>query len=332
AKRAEQRYPSVEAMALDLQRYLEGKPVLARPQSLAYKLRKYAGRHRWALASAGLVAATLAAALGIVMWQSRQFVAEGARAQALKDFVVGLFENAGSTPEGVPLDVRQLLDAGVARGDRELGTQPEARAELFGVIARLRLGLGDYEDASRLLERQAAIIDSLDDAPPSLRLESATELGHARRMLGRHAECIAGMQPWQALARREENPLPAQASEFYSQLGRCQWRAGDYDAARVMFERSLALRRDPLRNEAGVVENQADPARLHAATGDSVRAERELREALAQLRAAVGERHPLAISILRNLCSLRREQGDIRGAETDCRRALALAVDLGGAQ
>src|SRR5690606_26949359 len=195
AKRAEQRYPSVEAMALDLQRYLEGKPVLARPQSLAYKLRKYAGRHRWALASAGLVAATLAAALGIVMWQSRQFVAEGARAQALKDFVVGLVAHAGSTPEGVPLDVRQLLDAGVARGDRELATQPEARAELFGVIARLRLGLGDYEDASRLLERQAAIIDSLDDAPPSLRLESATELGHARRMLGRHAECIAGLQP-----------------------------------------------------------------------------------------------------------------------------------------
>src|SRR3546814_14030172 len=89
-------------MALDLQRYLDSKPVHARAQSLAYRLRKYAGRHRWALVSGTLVAATLAAALGIVLWQSRQFVQEGARAQALKDFVVGLFEHAPRTPDGVP--------------------------------------------------------------------------------------------------------------------------------------------------------------------------------------------------------------------------------------
>src|SRR3546814_8427377 len=77
-----------------------------------------------------------------------------------------------------------------------------------------------------------------------------TDLGHTRRMLGHHADCIAGMRPWQALARREEHQLPAQASEFYSQLGRCQHQAGQYDAARLMFKRSLALRRDPLQNEA----------------------------------------------------------------------------------
>src|SRR3546814_1074216 len=174
-------------MALDLQRYLDGKPVHARAQSLAYRLRKYAGRHRWALVSGTLVAATLAAALGIVLWQSRQFVQEGARAQALKDFVVGLFENAASTPDGVPLDVRQLLDAGVQRGDIELARQPEARAELFGVIARLRLGLGDYDDAATLLDRQRTLLDALASVPPSPRLASATALGHPTRMPRHHA-------------------------------------------------------------------------------------------------------------------------------------------------
>ena len=332
AKRAEQRYPSVEALALDLQRYLDGKPVHARAQSLAYRLRKYGSRHRWALVSAALVAATLAAALGIVLWQSRQFVQEGARAQALKDFVVGLFENAGSTPEGTPLDVRQLLDAGVRRGDRELARQPEARAELFGVIARLRLGLGDYEDALALLRRQAAIIDTLGDVPASLRLESATDLGHTQRMLGSYEECAAAMRPWQALARREEHQLPAQASEFYSQLGRCQRHAGEYDASRVMFERSLALRRDPLKTYPGIVENLADLAALHASTGESARAQQEFQSALALLRSKVGERHPLAIDILRSLCSLQRAQGDTRGAERNCRDALSLALELQGPQ
>src|SRR3546814_17201635 len=83
-------------MALDLQRYLDGKPVHARAQSLAYRLRKYAGRHRWALVSGTRAAATLAAALGIVLWPSRQFVQAGARALSLKDFTVGLVATAAN--------------------------------------------------------------------------------------------------------------------------------------------------------------------------------------------------------------------------------------------
>ena len=332
AKRPGQRYPSVEALSLDLQRHIDGKPVHARPQSVLYRLRKFGARHRWTLVTGALVTATMTVALGLVLWQSRQSVQEGARAQALQDFVVGLFENAGSTPEGTPLDVRQLLDAGLERGDRELAQQPEARADLFGVIARLRLGLGDYDQADALLRRQQAIITQLGDVQPSLRLEAATDLGHTQRMLGRYPQCVATMRPWQALARREEHQLPAQVSEFYSQLGRCQRATGDRDAARLMFERSMALRRDPLDSEVGIVENLADLASLRSDAGDTAAAQQDLRTALAQLHNKVGDRHPLAIDILRSLCALERTQGDTRTAERDCRRALTLALELQGAQ
>lgn len=331
-KRPEQRYPSVEALSLDLQRFLDDKPVLARPQSLAYRVRKYAGRHRWALSTAALVGTVLVAAIGIVAWQAQQAVQESARAQAMQNFVVGLFENAGTTPEGSPLDVRKLLDAGIERGDLELAQQPVARAELFGVIARLRTGLGDYEPALALLLRQAAIVDAVDDPPPSLRLQSVTDLGRTTRLLGRHAECIATMRPWQALAQREERRLPVHASEFYSQLGRCYRGEGEREPARAMFQRSLAIRRDVLKNDAAIVENLSDLAALHSDAGDTARALTEQRAALGQLHERVGERHPLAIEILRTLCSLQREQSETRGAERDCRSALALALELHGTQ
>src|SRR6185312_12773315 len=110
-----------------------------------YRLRKYVHRHRWALSTALLVLLVLSTALGIVAWQARQALREAARAQAMQDFVVGLFQNAGDTPGNV--DVRRLLDAGIERGDHELARQPEARAELYGVVARLRIGLGDYRAA-----------------------------------------------------------------------------------------------------------------------------------------------------------------------------------------
>ena len=333
AKRPEQRYPSVEALALDLQRYRDGKPVQARPQSVSYRAQKYMHRHRWALSTALLVALVLSTALGIVAWQAREAVQEASRAQALQDFVVGLFEHAGSIKSDGPLDVRLLLDAGEERGNRELARQPAARAELFGVIARLRLGLGDYNKALTLLQRQANIVELLgDDAPPSLRLESVTDRGRALRLLDRESECIAVMEPSQSLALREQQQLPLQASEFYSQLGRCQRTIGRQGAARSMYQRSLALRRDTLHDNAGVAENLADLASLHGDAGETTQALQGFRGALAQLRSSLGERHPLAIDLLRSLCSLERSLGDMVGAERDCRDALARALELRGQQ
>src|SRR5688572_28311495 len=218
AKKPEQRYPSVEAMSLDLERYLAGKPVLARPQSVNYRLRKYIIRHRWALATGTALTGVLAAALTIVAWQGQQAVQETARAQALQDFVIGLFEGAGAAPRDDAIDMRSLLDNGIVRANRELARQPIARAEVFGIIARLRLGLGDYREAMALLDRQAAILASVgDDAPASLQIESATQLGLAHRQLDNPRSCISTMEPWMERARREQSQLPAQVAEFYSQ-------------------------------------------------------------------------------------------------------------------
>ncbi len=325
------RYPSVEAMALDLVRYREGKPVLARPQSLEYRLRKYVKRHRWALSTTLLVTLVLSSALVIVAWQARQAVQEASRAQALQDFVVGLFEHAGNGNSDDPLDMRQLLDAGVTRGNRELARQPAARAELFGVIARLRLGLGDYAQAQALLQRQASIVDALgNNAPASLQLESATDRGRAQRLLGDAAACIATMQPWQEQAQRQQQQLPVQVANYWSELGRCQRAHRKPDAARPLFQRALALRRDVLHDEAGTIENLADLAALRADAGNTDAALHDYQTALSRLQARVGRHHPLAIDILRNVCSLERDNGDMRDSERDCTRAVALAMELHG--
>src|SRR6202008_1080131 len=66
SKQPEQRYPLVEAVALDLRRYEEGRPVLARPQGVGYRISKYFSRHRWTLATAGMVAVVLGLSVGLV--------------------------------------------------------------------------------------------------------------------------------------------------------------------------------------------------------------------------------------------------------------------------
>lgn len=331
SKKPEQRYPSVEALALDLQRWLDGKPVHARAQSLPYRIGKFVRRHRWALSTAAAIAVVLVSALAIVAWQARQALQESARAQAMQNFVVGLFETAGDVPSDASVDVRQLIENGERRIESELARHPLARAELLGVVARLRAGLGDYNDALEVLMRQARLVESLDDAPASLRLQSATDLGRVLRLKGDISGCVARMQPLAGLARDHERRLPLPVSAFYTQLGRCHAAARRLEDARALYTRSLALRRDPLGDNAGIVENLADLAALHASAGDTARALDGTRSALTLLRGSEGARHPLAIDLLRSLCSLEREAGDLDAAERDCRQALALAQELRGA-
>lgn len=332
SKRPEQRYPSVEALALDLQRFENGRPVLARPQSLGYRSRKYLIRHRWALAAGTLTTAVLGLALGIVAWQAREAVTEASRAQAMQDFMVGLFEHAGGTPEGGTLDLRGLLDAAIERGDRELARQPRARAELLGVVARLRGGLGDYRQAHALLDRQAAIIDITDDIPVSLKLESLALRGEMLRRLGEPEACIELMQPELDTTRREQAQLPPQAAEFYSQLGRCRQAVGERQIARVLFDRALALRSGETGTAIAEIESRLDLAGLSADAGDTAAAIRAFEAARTQLRREAGERHPLLVPIGRDLAALHRRDGRFAAAEQDLRDALDVAVETSGAR
>jgi serine/threonine-protein kinase len=329
AKRPEHRYPSVEALGQDIRRYRSGRPVQARPQKLGYRLRKFVARHRWSLSAALLAMAVLAAALTLIAWQARQAVAEAARAQAMQDFMVGLFENAGGRDSGEPMDLDQLLDDAVARGDQQLAREPRARAELLGVIARLHANLGNPARAQALLVRQAEIIERAGDIPNSLRLESLTQRGRVSRLLGDPAACIELMQPEQALARREQARLPPQVAAFHTQLGRCRRAVGETQAARQSFERALAVRRAIGDDEAGMVETLMDLAQLQAGA-DPAAALVAYEQARHQLHQRLGGGHALNIRLGRELAALQAKAGRMQPARQSLQQALQVALDLHG--
>lgn len=330
SKQPGERYPSAEALSLDIQRHLDGLPVLARPQSLAYRTRKFVRRHLLPITLTLAAALTLIGLLGFTWWQRQQAVREAARAQALQTFVVGLFESAGVARSGTPLDVETLVDAGELRGDRELSMQPRAHAELLGVIARIRIALGQYEEARLLLQRQQRVLATLADAPPGLRLEASTQRGRLQRLQGDAGGCIATLAPVMPLAQRSQAQLPALSADYYSQLARCQRATGERDAARGLFERSLAVRRSALGDDIGVVENLTDLAALSVDAGDYAQALRGFEGALAQLRKIAGPRHPLAIDILRSIGATQQQTGQSAAATRSLGEALALSDGLQG--
>lgn len=323
------RYASAEALGLDLQRYLLGRPVRARPSNPWYRLRKYVGRHRWAVALGSPALAALLGTSVTAFWQAHQARIEMTRAQAMQNFVIGLFDVAGSSPHR-DFDIRRLLEAGEQRGHRELAQQPVAQAELDGVIARLRIGLGDYREALALLEKQQVLLNSQPRIPAGLQLEAVTQHGRVLRLLGQSSECIGLMQPMLALVADQQKTLPLQAANFYSQLGRCERMAGSAEQARHWLRRSLMLRGGSGGDRIGVIENLTDLAAMEGDAGRSDIAISGYRQAMALLRQQTGERHPLMVNLRRSIAVSYRDLGDSARAEKELRTAIGNADQLNG--
>ena len=77
------RYGSAEAMAADVQAYIEGRPVTARPANPGYVLGKFLRRNQWPVLAGGLGGLGLTTGLSAALLQERAAVALGAGALAV---------------------------------------------------------------------------------------------------------------------------------------------------------------------------------------------------------------------------------------------------------
>ena len=95
-KDRERRYRSVEALMRDVDHYLEGEPLEARPDSLPYKLGKFVRRNERAVfvtASVFVLVLAMAVFFTIRLAKARNIaLAEAARTERIQKFMMNLFE------------------------------------------------------------------------------------------------------------------------------------------------------------------------------------------------------------------------------------------------
>jgi serine/threonine-protein kinase len=122
---AENRYQSVDAFKEDIQRYLERRPVLARPDSWWYCTRLCARRHRTAFLTAAALLCTLLISAILVAWQARLAHIQKRNAEAAKAIVLSmLFDTHSYWGNGKPLSALDVLK----HAQRRLTMLPEADA------------------------------------------------------------------------------------------------------------------------------------------------------------------------------------------------------------
>ena len=124
----ERRYATVAAFADDLERFLEGRPVAARPDTLGYRTRKFVSRHRVAVAAALLVSLSLAGGVAAALWQARATRIESERTARVRDFLASIFGSLDpDLGPGRDASAATLLADGAARVEAELGGEPRHR-------------------------------------------------------------------------------------------------------------------------------------------------------------------------------------------------------------
>jgi serine/threonine-protein kinase len=183
-KTPSERYATVAAMTLDLERYLTGDPVLAHPDSVWYQTRKFLQRHVLAVSAAGAIVLTMLAGLGATLWEARLAHANERRAVAIEDFALGIFRaNASNQPNperARATTARELLAQGAGRVDHELAGQPEAKLAMLRTLGEMHHALGLDAEAARLHRPRIALADQLygelSDQAVAARLDYASAL------------------------------------------------------------------------------------------------------------------------------------------------------------
>lgn len=338
AKEPRQRYASAADFAADLERYLDGRPVLARQGGRWYRAAKFLRRHATAAALA-LAALTLTVAWAVnSTLQAQALRRERGRtdlaaqqAATVERFVLGLFQVSDpSVSRGEQVTARELLDRGLERVDRELADVPAVQARMLSTLGHLRGQLGLYAAGEELVTRAVAAQRTLAGIPPSgeptvadraalapdtaasgagdddenapLRRELAESLHRQawlRHQQGRHADAVAPLVEAVAL-RRALAPATLDLAASLTELGNLRLQMGDDRAAEALFRDSMAIRRE-LGDRAGLAASQESLGNLLTARGEHPAAEALHREALAINRELWGERHPTIASNLFNI-------------------------------
>ncbi|MEZ5461376.1 tetratricopeptide repeat protein [Dokdonella sp.] len=246
-----QRYDSAEALALDLQRYIELRPVTARRSSAAYRIGRLM-RRRWPAFAAMAAVLVLAAAF---TWQlaierdralnaEQEAKTQAKTAEQVSDFLVSVFNVSNpKSKQDRTISAREVLDQGAQRIDAELEDAPRVKARLMEVLGTAYRYIGESARSVELLERAAQLYQDPRVAQP---LSAANVLSSLAVVYSNneYPASKAENAALQALALRERfaeaDSLPI--ADALNTLAIVRQGQDQLDEAEALLKRSLAIR------------------------------------------------------------------------------------------
>ena len=320
----QQRYRSIDQFAADLQRWLLGKPVVAVPPSLAYRARKFARRHRVALATASAVALALVVAAVVSIRAGIRANREAAVAQAVNEFLQNdLLAQAGpsfqSGPNAKPdpdLKVRTALDRAAERIEGKFAKQPEVEASIRVTMGRTYTDLGLFPEAREQLERALELRQRALGAEDAKTLKTMASLGWVIYLQGKYAEAEVLQSRALEAQRRILGPEHPDTLGSLNTLAILYDVEGKHTQAEALDVQTLELRRRVLGAEhPDTLRSAGNLGVDYVHDGKYAQAEELLTQVVEKEKQILGPEHPDTLASITNLAGLYFQQGKYAQAE-----------------
>lgn len=337
-KEPTRRYASVEALASDIERYLGGIPILARRDTVPYRLGKFVRRHRFGVGVAVLLVVLVSGFTWRTVVQQRRAEASAARANEVSGFLTDLFTMfdpySGEAVRGNTVAVGVFLERG-AQQIEALSDQGEVQSMLREVLGRVYKGLGRYAEAEGFFRTSLAQRRALYGEESAEVAESMNDLGHLLTLWGGKEDVYGEAEQWLrsalALRKRLLGPEHVEVANTLNNLAGALIHQGNHAEAEALYREALALRKRLLGEEhPDVAQTLNNLAGSLALQGDYAEAETLYREALALRKRLLGDDHPDVAQTLNDLAIVLDVQGKYPETEAMLRDALAIQRKLLG--
>jgi eukaryotic-like serine/threonine-protein kinase len=287
-KDGRRRYQSPAALAEDLRRFRDGRPILARPDSARYRFVKFVRRNRTA---AGVVTATVAALVGATVFsvmqmqeartQRQEAVRAARRATAMTE-LQGVLAGDSRDPDGHPLPPAGRIAIAERIVTSRFRDEPWLVAGVLADLSTRHFEAGDPEAERRMLGRARSI---------------ALEAGAAGELA--LADCQRAISYWledkldsarvdideakAALATQDRRDPLIEATCLEAE-GKLLQATGSPDSGIALLKRAVSLAGEEPGDERrlGLLNSLADVLRLSGRTREAVP---YFRQILAELEA-----------------------------------------------
>ena len=310
------RYQSVEALIRDVDHYLKGEPLEARPDSVRYRVGKFISRNRRSVAAAALAFSVI---VGLVVFFTLRLarardaaLEEAARTERVQQFITNLFQG-GDESAGPSDDLRvvTLLDRGVQEA-KSLDATPKVQAELLYNLGGIYEQLGELDKADALLSAALEKRKALFGADSAEVAESLVALGELRSDQAQYDEAEKLIREGLDMSRRHLPANHPSVGKALYALGALKVDRGEYDQAIVILDQAVSIQSASAGVEADLALSLTSLANSHFYLGHYDIAESLDQRVLAMDRELYGERHPNVAEDLINIGAIRFERGRLQ--------------------
>jgi eukaryotic-like serine/threonine-protein kinase len=326
-KEPERRYKTVEGLANDIKRHLNGLPILARPSTFSYRASKFFKRNKIAVSAAALVLLSLVIGGVISFVQFRRAQTESAKNEEVRAFLQKMLLTANpENSKGFSSSVNEMLEQAANRLETEdFSRQPEVRAELEGLIGEIYSNQGQYEKGEKYLRK--AIKEQIEIYGEDSKAVILNKIRLANLNTAKANYDEAGTFYEQNLpALREQNrrgeldvSVFLRALNNYALISRAR---GDSKQAESLFRENFELVSMNKKVEANKSYLRTMIALTQFDQGKFDEAETEMTNLLSELNQKSGEEKDFAVAnALTLLGSIQMEKGNLNAAAENLQAA-----------